>query len=395
MRDNLKRDNVRGTPTVHVGQPDFILLVVTIVLVGFGIVMVYSASHHVAYAELGDSAYFLKRQLVWAVIGFILLYIAMNIPYLFYRKLIPIVLLVLLVMMVLVLIPGIGTEEYGARRWLDLKVMTLQPSEFVKLGLILYLASIFAKKQSYIDNFKKGVLPPLMIAGLFCGLTLAQKDLGTTTLLMMFTLIIMFAAGVRLLHIIGLGLVGAACFAIFALTQPYRLKRLIAFRDPWADPLDSGYQLIQSLYAFGNGGLWGAGCDNSVQKQFYLTFAHTDFIFAVIGEEWGFIGTSAVILLYLVLVIRGIQVALRSPHPFGMLLGVGLASMVGLQAMINMGVASGLLPVTGLTLPFISYGGSSLLLNLVSMGILLNISRYSAIQTRKEKDKDEFKLRAL
>jgi cell division protein FtsW len=389
------RDDMQEEQKVQLGQPDFIILITTVIIVGFGIVMVYSASHHVAYEELGDSAYFLKRQLIWALLGFILLYITMHIPHTFYQKLVPLILFVLLIMMILVLIPGIGVEQFGARSWIDLKVMTLQPSEFVKLGLIIYLASIFAKKQEYISDFKRGVLPPLIIVGLFCGLTLVQRDLGTTTMLMMFTLILMFSAGIRLRHMFFLGLTGAALFTLFAVTQPYRLRRLTSFRDPWSDPSDTGYQLIQSLYAFGNGGLWGAGFDNSIQKQFYLPFAHTDFIFAVIGEEWGFIGSSVVIVLYAILVLRGIQISLRSPHPFSMLLGVGLSSMIGLQAMINMGVATGLLPVTGLTLPLISYGGSSLLLSLISIGILLNISRYTAVKTGRENQEDEFKPRAL
>lgn len=385
------RDNVGEEQTVRAGQPDFVILLTTIILLGFGLIMVYSASHHVAYEELGDSAYFLKRQLLWALVGMFVLYITMYIPYLLYRKLVFIIMGLLLILMILVLIPGIGVERFGARSWLDLKVMSFQPSEFAKLALLIYLASIFAKKQTYISHFTRAVLPPLVVVGLFCGLTLVQRDLGTTTLLMLFTLIMMFTAGVRLSQMLLMGLLGAGLFTVFAVTQPYRLRRIISTWDPWSDPSDSGYQLIQSLYALGNGGVFGAGFDESIQKQFYLPFAHTDFIFAVIGEEWGFIGCLAVILLYLILVIRGIQISLKAPTSFGMLLGVGLSIMVGLQAMINMGVASGLLPVTGLTLPLISYGGSSLLLTLTSIGILLNISRYAVAKSGKEIEDEQVK----
>ncbi|GGK27593.1 stage V sporulation protein E [Caldalkalibacillus thermarum] len=368
----------------ELGRPDFIILIVTLILLGFGLVMIYSSSHHIAYWEHQDSAYFLKRQLVWAFLGLLMLYITMNIPYRLYRKLVPVILLVLLVMMVLVLVPGFGLKEKGAQRWLNLGVVTLQPSEFVKLGLIMYLASIYSKKQGYISQFKRGVLPPLVIVGLFFGLTLLQRDLGTASMLMLFTFVILFCAGARMRHMLALGLMGFLMVGIFAVTQPYRLERLTAFLDPWADPLDTGYHTIQSLYAIGNGGLWGMGFNNSIQKQFYLPEPHTDFIFAVVAEEWGLVGVIGVLLAYLVLILRGIQLSLHAPDAFGMLLGIGISGMIGIQALINIGVVSGLLPVTGLTLPFLSYGGSSLLLNLVSTGILLNISRYAVQNRRKE-----------
>ncbi|EGL81669.1 cell division protein FtsW [Caldalkalibacillus thermarum TA2.A1] len=368
----------------ELGRPDFIILIVTLILLGFGLVMIYSSSHHIAYWEYQDSAYFLKRQLVWAFLGLLMLYITMNIPYRLYRKLVPVILLVLLVMMVLVLVPGFGLKEKGAQRWLNLGVVTLQPSEFVKLGLIMYLASIYSKKQGYISQFKRGVLPPLVIVGLFFGLTLLQRDLGTASMLMLFTFVILFCAGARMRHMLALGLMGFLMVGIFAVTQPYRLERLTAFLDPWADPLDTGYHTIQSLYAIGNGGLWGMGFNNSIQKQFYLPEPHTDFIFAVVAEEWGLVGVIGVLLAYLVLILRGIQLSLHAPDAFGMLLGIGISGMIGIQALINIGVVSGSLPVTGLTLPFLSYGGSSLLLTLVSTGILLNISRYAVQNRRKE-----------
>ncbi|MDQ0340320.1 cell division protein FtsW [Caldalkalibacillus uzonensis] len=368
-------------------QPDFTILIVTLILLGFGLVMIYSASHHMAFMmDHGDSAYFLKRQLVWAFLGLFMLYITMNIPYSLYKKLVPIMLLVLLIMMVLVLVPGFGLKEKGAQRWLNLRVITLQPSEFVKLGLIIYLASIYSKKQGYISHFKRGVLPPLVIVGLFFCLTLLQRDLGTASILMLFTFVILFCAGARIMHMLGLGIMAFSMISVFAVTQDYRWKRLTAFLDPWADPTGTGYHTIQSLYAIGNGGLTGMGFNNSIQKQFYLPEAHTDFIFAVIAEEFGLLGVIGVLAAYLILVLRGILISLHAPDAFGMLLGLGISAMIGIQSLVNIGVVSGSLPVTGLTLPLLSYGGSSLLLTLISIGILLNISRHASQSTRKEND---------
>lgn len=358
------------------GQPDFVLMILTFILVGIGLVMVYSSSQVMAYANYGDGAYFFKRQLVWAVLGLFSMFIVMNIPYRVYQRLVPFILLAVFVLMALVL-TDLGEARKGAQRWLNLGFITIQPSEFVKLGLIMYLSSLYAKKQEYIDDFWKGILPPLFIVGVFFGMILLQRDLGTAMLIVFFTIIMLFCAGARFSHMFGLACATGLMFAIFSILEPFRMRRLISYRDPWADAQGDGYQLIQSLYAIGNGGITGSGFGNSIQKYFYLPEAHTDFIFAVIAEEFGFIGMLIILTLMAVFVLRGIKVSAQAPTIFGTFLGVGIVSMIGIQALINIGVAVGLLPVTGMTLPFLSYGGSSLLITLTSTGILLNISRYT------------------
>lgn len=359
------------------GQPDFLIMMVTFILLGIGLVMIYSASQIFAYMNYdGDSAYFLKRQAVWALGGIVMMFLFMNIRYTIYKKLIPLILISLLVMMVLVL-TDLGEARKGAQRWLNLGFIVIQPSEFVKIGIIIYLASIYSKKQEYINNFIRGVFPPLVIVGIFFGLILLQKDLGTGMTLIIYTMVMIFCSGAQFRHMFGLGFVSTVIFFIFAYTQKYRWNRIISFRDPWAYAETSGYQLIQSLYAIGNGGITGNGFGNSIQKYLYLPDAHTDFIFAIISEELGLVGVVCILFLYLVLVIRGIQIANRAPDTYAALLAIGIVAMIGIQAFINVGVVSGLLPTTGIALPFLSYGGSSLLLTMISMGILLNISRYS------------------
>lgn len=359
------------------GQPDFLIIIVTFMLLGIGLVMVYSASQIFAYMNFnGDSAYFLKRQSLWAVTGIIMMLLFMNVPYTVYKRLVPVILVVLLAMMCMVL-TDLGEARKGAQRWLNLGFITIQPSEFVKLGVIIYLASIYSKKQEYINNFFRGVFPPLVIVGIFFGLILLQKDLGTGMALILYTMVMIFCSGAQFRHMFGLGLVSTVIFFVFAYTQEYRWARIISFRDPWTYAETTGFQLIQSLYAIGHGGIAGTGFGNSIQKYLYLPDAHTDFIFAIIAEELGFIGVVLILLLYVLLVIRGIQIANRIHDTFAALLAIGIVAMIGIQTFINIGVVSGLLPTTGIALPFLSYGGSSLLLTMISIGILLNISRYA------------------
>jgi cell division protein FtsW len=363
-------------PQHRKGQPDFILMILTFLLLGIGLVMIYSASQILAYMEYDDSAYFLKRQIVWACIGIFAMFVVMNIPYRAYKKLVPLIIAILFVMMALVL-TGMGEVRNGAQRWLDLGFITLQPSEFVKLGIIMYLASIYSKKQEYINDLARGVIPPLVVVAIFFILILLQRDLGTGMSIIFFTMVMIFCSGAQFKHMFGLGILSFSIGTLFITTQEYRLERVTSFLDPWADRLGSGYQLTQSLMAIGNGGVSGSGFGNSVQKYLYLPEAHTDFIFAVTAEELGLIGVTLILLCYLVLILRGIRVSIHCPDSFGTLLGLGIVAMIGIQTLINIAVVSGRLPVTGITLPFLSYGGSSLLLTLISMGILLNVSRYS------------------
>lgn len=265
----------------------------------------------------------------------------------------------------------------GAQRWLDLGFTKIQPSEFVKLGIIIYLASIYSKKQEHINNFSRGLIPPLVVVAIFFMLILLQRDLGTGMSVIFFTMVMIFCSGAQFKHLFGLGLVCSVIFFIFARTSPYRWQRITSFKDPWAEPLGSGYQLIQSLYAIGNGGVFGNGFGKSIQKYHYLPEAHTDFIFSITAEELGLVGVLVILSLYLFFVLRGITISNRCPDLFGKLLAIGIVAMIGIQALINIAVVSGTLPVTGITLPFLSYGGSSLLLTMVAVGMLLNISRYS------------------
>lgn len=358
------------------GQPDFVIMVISLLLLGIGLVMIYSSSQIAAYDKFNDSSFFFKRQVVWAIAGIIAMIMVMNIPYTVYKKLTPLIILTLFILMVLVL-TGLGSTVNGAQRWLDLGFTKIQPSEFVKLGIIIYLASIYSKKQEHINNFSRGLIPPLVVVAIFFMLILLQRDLGTGMSIIFFTMVMIFCSGAQFKHLFGLGLVCSVIFFIFARTSPYRWQRITSFKDPWAEPLGSGYQLIQSLYAIGNGGVFGNGFGKSIQKYHYLPEAHTDFIFSITAEELGLVGVIVILSLYLFFVLRGITISNRCPDLFGKLLAIGIVAMIGIQALINIAVVSGTLPVTGITLPFLSYGGSSLLLTMVAVGMLLNVSRYS------------------
>lgn len=322
------------------------------------------------------------------MIGLIAMFIGMKIPFWIYKKLVPFILLSLFILMILVLTP-LGIENNGAKRWLNFGFVTIQPSEFVKLGIIIYLASIYSKKQEYINNLVRGVIPPLVIVAIFFSLILLQRDLGTGMSIIFFTMAMIFCSGAQFKHMFGLGILSMIIFTIFIFTQHYRFERLVSFMDPWSHRNDSGYQLVQSLIAIGNGGFDGNGFGQSMQKYLYLPYAHTDFIFAILAEEFGFIGVVFVIFCYAAFIYYGIRASIRCPDSFGTLLGIGIVSMIAIQTLINIGVTSGRLPVTGITLPFISYGGSSLILTLGSVGILLNISRYRLAE-EKESMKREF-----
>ncbi len=358
-------------------NPDVLLMVSTFLLLAIGIVMVYSASAVLAYHEFGDYFYYLKRQLVFAVLGMIAMYFTMNTDYLIWKRFAKIGLIVCFVFLVIVLIPGVGVVRGGARSWLGIGAFGIQPSEFMKLGMVLFLAKMLSDHQSKITSFTRGLLPALGILGLAFGLIMLQPDMGTGAVMLGSSLIVIFAAGARVKHLALLGLVGVAGLVGLIAAAPYRLQRITAFLDPWSDPLGAGYQAIQSLYAIGPGGLVGLGLGMSRQKFSYLPEPQTDFIFSIIAEELGFIGGSCVILLFLLVVWRGMRTAITAPDTFGSLLAVGIVGIIAVQVVINIGVVIGLMPVTGITLPLISAGGSSLTLLLTAIGILLNISRYA------------------
>jgi cell division protein FtsW len=357
--------------------PDVYILLATLGLLGIGVVMVYSASAVLAFHEFGDSFYYLKRQLIFAGLGLVAMYFTMNLDYWVLKKYANVGLIVCFALLIIVLIPGIGVVRGGARSWLGIGSFGIQPSEFMKLAMVIFMAKLMSEQQARLASFVNGLLPPLGLLGLAFGLIMLQPDLGTGAVLVGASLIVLFTAGARISHLAYLGLIGIAGFVGLILTAPYRLKRIAGFLDPWSDPLGTGYQIIQSLYAIGPGGLIGLGLGASRQKHAYLPEPQTDFIFAIVAEELGFIGGALVLLLFLLLVWRGMRTAITAPDSFGSLLAVGIIGIFAVQVFINIGVVIGMLPVTGITLPLISAGGSSLTLLLTAIGILLNISRYS------------------
>ncbi|MFJ5622206.1 stage V sporulation protein E [Peribacillus loiseleuriae] len=359
-------------------NPDFILIIVTLSLLAIGLIMVYSASAiWAAYKFDGDSFYFAKRQLLFAGVGVVAMFFIMNVDYWTWRTWAKLIIIVCFVLLLAVLVPGIGVERNGSRSWIGVGAFSIQPSEFMKLAMIAFLAKFLSERQKFITSFKKGLMPSLGIVFLAFGLIMLQPDLGTGTVMVGTCVVMIFVSGARVVHFAWLGLLGVAGFVALIASAPYRIKRITSFLDPWADPQNSGFQMIQSFYAIGPGGLFGLGLGQSRQKFFYLPEPQTDFIFAIISEELGFIGGTLVILLFALLLWRGVRIALGAPDLYGSLVAVGIIAMVAIQVMINIGVVTGLMPVTGITLPFLSYGGSSLTLMLIAIGVLLNISRYS------------------
>lgn len=366
------------------GRPDFLLLVLTLLLVGFGLVMVFSASSNTAVITEKfnyDAFHFTKRQVIFALIGIVMMLFIMNIPYPAFKK--GFIIYFIPVMILLALVPIIGVEINGARSWLQIGGISIQPTEFAKLGLILYLGSLIAKKGEKFRDFKKGLMPVFIIVGIICGLIMLQPDLGSSIVLASCALIIIVAGGANLKQLFLAGIIISTIVAAWAsismMNNPgkwdYRIDRFTAFMDPQSDELDSTYHISQSLQALGHGGFTGAGFGHSVQKLKYLPYAYSDFIFSIIAEEFGFIGSFFFLLFYLLFLWRGLIVALRCSDIYGTIIGVGIVGMFAIQAIINIGGVTGTMPITGVTLPFISHGGSSLLVSLISMGVLLSISR--------------------
>jgi cell division protein FtsW len=357
--------------------PDFLLIILTFSLLAIGLIMVYSASAIWAEYKFHDSFFFAKRQLLFASAGVIAMFFIMNIDYWTWRDWSKVLIIVCFLLLVLVLIPGIGMVRNGSRSWIGVGAFSIQPSEFMKLAMIAFLAKYLSENQKNITSFKRGLLPALTLVFFAFGMIMLQPDLGTGTVMVGTCIAMIFVAGARISHFIGLGILGLAGFAALVLSAPYRIKRITSFLNPWEDPLGSGFQIIQSLYAIGPGGLFGLGLGQSRQKFFYLPEPQTDFIFAILAEELGFIGGSLVLLLFSLLLWRGVRIALGAPDLYGSFLAIGIISMVAIQVMINIGVVTGLMPVTGITLPFLSYGGSSLTLMLMAIGVLLNISKHA------------------
>ena len=351
------------------------LFIAVALLLALGITMVLSTSYLYSQERFSDGTYFFRKQLMAAGAGLVALFLCALLPTAAYRRLAYPLLALVLALLALVLLPGIGLARGGARRWLSAAGFAFQPAELAKPALVLYLAHSLARKGDKLQSFGAGVLPHLIVGGLFLGLIFLEPDLGTSLILGMVLLVMLFIAGVKLSHLLFLGALALPALALAVVGASYRLRRLLVFLDPWRDSSSSGFQIIQSYIAFGSGQLWGRGLGESRQKLFYLPEAHTDFIFSVIGEELGLLGALIVLALFGVVIARGLALAARSDDPFARYLAFGLTNLLGLQALIHMGVAMGLMPTKGLVLPFISYGGTAMVLNLTEVGILLSLSR--------------------
>lgn len=355
---------------------DYVLLAVTAALVMIGIVMVYSSSGVMALERMGDEYYFLKKEVVFAVAGFLLMIVAAKLPYVWWRRLVYPILGLAFVTLILSFIPGFRAAAGGASRWIRLGPITFQPSEFAKLALVIFLAYSLEKKSSRIKSFGVGFLPHVAVAGLFIMLVLAQKDLGAAFMLSVIVMLMMLVAGVRVTYLAASAVAALPAIYFLVASVGYRRKRIMAFLNPWSDRYGSGFQIIQSLVSFNEGGIFGRGLGEGQQKLFYLPEAHTDFIFSVLGEELGLVGVMAVIILFAVFFWRAIVIGLRAPDLFSRYFAFGLAIFIGVQGLFNFCVVMGLLPTKGLVLPFISYGGSALTTGLIAVGVLLNISTY-------------------
>ena len=354
---------------------DRTVLVVTYMLALIGLIIMFSASGVMAETRYGDSTFFLKRQSLWLLLGLMALHWVAQQDYNMWKTLTPYGLVLTFVLLVLVLIPFLGTQVNGARRWLRVAGFSMQPGEIAKLSIVLYLASFLVRKEQDLVTFSRGVLAPMAVVGTFAGLLLLEPDLGTAVVLTLLLFGLLFLGGTRIPHLLGMGMVLLAVAYTLIMQSDYRRRRMLNFLDSWQDPTDAGFQLTQSFVALGNGGLFGVGLGEGRQKLFFLPEAHADFVLALVGEELGFVGTGLLIGLFAILIVKGFKIAGQAPDAFGRHLAGGVTLLVGIQVLINMSVVSGLLPTKGLTLPFVSYGGSSLIMSLVAMGILLSISR--------------------
>jgi len=352
------------------------LFLVTAILLAIGTVMIYSSSSAFAYESYGSSAYFVKRQLLFMLVGLIAAVLLMSFDYGKLKNFTKPFLLFSILLLIAVFIPGIGHSAGGAKRWISLGAINFQPSEIAKMALVFYAADVLARKQSEIKNFLYGFLPLVMSLGVCILLILLEPDLGTAVTLAFLIIIMAFIAGVDIKQLFIMIVPGILTLIGLIVMKPYRIKRMMAFLNPWNDPRGSGFQIIQSMIAMGTGGFFGVGLAHSKQKLFYLPEAHTDFIFSIIGEELGLIGTLGIVILFAIFIWLGFRIAYSARDLFGQFLAFGLVTMLALQVIINIAVVTGLIPTKGLPLPFISYGGTSLVYSLASVGLLLNIAKH-------------------
>jgi len=356
---------------------DRALVLAVLALTAFGLVMVFSASEVQGWLWFHNAAFYFERQLLWLALGVVLLWAGAHIDYHRLRPLAWPLAGVTVLLLVLVLLPHFGVEVNGARRWLRLGPMQMQPAELAKVASIIFMALWLERHRERIGSLEDGVVPFLALLGFVTLLVILERDLGTTMIVAGILLSQFLVAGGRKRHVLLLLLIVVLCLFVFIRMEPYRLHRILAFVDPWSDPLNTGFQAIQSVVALGSGGVTGLGLGHSIQKYQWLPFAHTDFIFAIVGEETGLIGTTIVLALFGLFAYRGYRVALKAPDAFGSLLACGVTTWIAFQALINIAAVTVTLPTTGIPLPFISYGGSSLAITLLAVGILMNVSTQS------------------
>lgn len=351
------------------------IFLIVAVLVGVGIVMIYSASAIYAYSNMHDSLYFIKKHLIYLVAGLVLMFIAMSVDLKRIKELSKPMMLVSILLLVLVLVPHISKEISGAKRWFRLGPVNFQPSEFAKIAILIYMADFIARKKELVKSFIRGYVPAMLVLGTTVGLILLEPDLGTSVTISVITIMMLYISGLRASYIIASLLASLPLMYALLFRVPFRRKRIMIFLNPWVDKRGTGFQIIQSFIALGSGGLLGVGLGQSRQKLFYLPASHTDFIFSIIGEELGFIGTASVVVLFILFVWEGMKVAMRASGLFEKMLSFGIVSMIALEVIINIGVTAGALPTKGLPLPFISYGGSGLIFHLAAVGLLLNAAK--------------------
>ena len=351
------------------------LLIGVILISLLGLLMIYSSSYVWAEYKFNDPYKFIKTQSFFLLIGYLLMLIVSKIDYTKYQNKSNLIFLGCFILLILVLIPGIGTVRNGSRSWFGIGGFGIQPSEFTKLGLIIFTSKYLSQNEKQLKDIKKGVLPILLVLLLVFGLIMLQPDFGTGVIIVVTIIVLLFISGVPMNFFIKIGILGLLGIVALIIVAPYRMKKIVSFLNPWSDPLGSGFQIIQSLYAIGPSGLLGKGLGNSIQKHFYLPEPQTDFIFAIISEELGILGIILVASLFILIIYRGFSISIKCNDKFGKYISFGITFGLAFQSLLNLMVVVGLIPVTGVTLPFLSYGGSSLLITLISIGILLNISK--------------------
>jgi cell division protein FtsW len=360
--------------------PDAVLFAVVATLVCIGLVMIFSASSATAYAEHSDIAYYLKRQLVWLAAGIVAAFFAYRLDLLKLKRAAPFILVASIVALCLVFVPHLGLVVNGGRRWIGVSSVSFEPSEFAKLALVIYLAAVLSSRGERITSLVRGLFPLFVPVLIMAVLVLKEPDMGTASLLVFTAFALFFAAGAQVVHLVAVAVVTLPVAALTVVASPYRRARVFAFLNPWKDAQNTGFHIVQSLLALGSGGIFGMGLGASRAKFFYLPEQYTDFIFSVLGEELGLIGALVVVALFCTLTYRAIRIAIASPDRFGFFLACGFGAMIAIQAFINIGVVTSSWPVTGVPLPFISFGGSSLVVNLVAVAIIANVGRHRRLR---------------